>query len=395
MRNISAVLLLAGLLASTATADDPPLSIDAAVLIQECDAPLEPEIAVRESTPAPGLEVGLQYLLWWLREGRIPAVLTTSSQASQGVLGQPDTRVLYGNERLPTRHGDRFNGPEPTLAYWFDDAHTVGIEARAFFFERDSTYFKAVSDGSALLARPYIAADCSPASEVIAGVAPTGLRSGGFIGYSRIELYGEEANAVGLLLSNCGFRVELIGGVRFLQMRDRTDLTSSGKSLPDQATIFGLEDDFRTGNAYYGGQLGLRGQWSYGGWSLELSGEMGLGANEEQVRAFGRSIYQTPFQRLITPTGLAVQASNTGIFDRTALNEVGQFCANLSYQFTQHIQAIGGYSFLVWDGVLRSGDQIDPVVNTGTGVTPARPAISFKSDVFWAQGLNAGVKLMW
>jgi len=338
------------------------------------------------------LTVSVEYILWWLREGRMPASLTTSSPASRGLFGQPDTQTLYGDDRLQTRHGDRFNGLRPTVDYWFDDCRSLGIEGSGFFLERDSTHFKAGSDGSKLLALPYYTADGSPASYIVAGPAPTGPRTGGFVGYSRIELFGEEANLVAPLVEAEGVRLEALGGVRFLQMRDRTDLTATGWALPQQTTLFGLEDHYRADNEYYGGQVGLRGELTRGGWFANLRGLVGLGGNAEQVRAYGYSLYQTPTERLVTPTGLTVQASNTGTFDRTALNLVSEVGFNVGYRFTSHVQVFAGYTFLLWDSPLRSGDQIDLVVNTNPG---AAPAIPFKSDLFWAQGLNAGVEFSW
>ena len=97
----------------------------------------------------------------------------------------------------------------------------------------------------------------------------------------------------------------------------------------------------------------------------------------------------------MTPTGLTVQASNTGTFDRGAVNFVSEAGVNVGYQLTRRVRLSGGYTFLLWDGVLRSGDQIDPVVNTNAGTAPARPSIPFKDDVFWAQGLNVGLTLSW
>ncbi len=385
-----AAVVFAALLAGTAAAAD-PLALEAVPVSSPEDGPI-PVAAESFAADATGPRflVSVDYVLWWLREGRLPATLTTSSQASRGLLGQSDTRVLYGDDRLETRHGDRFNGLRATLGYWFDDARTIGVEGNAFFLERDSTYFKATSDGSTLLARVYENADGSPASSIVAGLAPTGLRNGGFVGYSRIELFGEEANLVALLLAGDGFRVEALAGARFLQMRDRTDLTATGRTLPETTTLFGLEDHYRVENAYYGGQVGLRGEWTRGRWFVNLRGEVGPGANVVQVRAFGESLYQTPTERLVTPTGLTVQASNTGTFDRTPVNVVSEVGLNVGCRLTDHVRLHLGYTFLLWDSPLRSGDQIDLVV---TGST--RPAIPFKEDLFWAQGLNAGVEVTW
>jgi hypothetical protein len=391
VRSLVAALFMAALLTCLARASEPnewwtqPIADG---LFQT-----EPE-SIQDATPAPRLVASTDYLLWWLREGRIPAILTTSSQASQGVLGRPDTQILYGDDRLETRHGDQFNGIAIKLGYWFDDTQTLGIEGKAFFLERDSTHFIAVSDGSTLLARPYFNPDGSPASVIIAGQSPTGPRDGAFVGYSRIELFGQEANLVAPLVTGDTVRLEALAGARFLQMRDRTDLTATGHLLPDQATLFGMEDHYRTGNAYYGGQLGLRGEVASGRWSLELRGEVGLGGNDEQVRAYGFSVFQTPTERIVTPTGLTVQASNTGTFNRVAVNMVSEANFQLGYRLTRHIQLLAGYTMLLWDGPLRSGDQIDTVVNTHPGTSPAQP-ISFKEDLFWAQGVNAALAFSW
>jgi hypothetical protein len=333
----------------------------------------------------------MDYVLWWLREGRLPPALTTSSPASRGLLGLPDTQTLYGDDRLETRHGDRFNGLRFTLDYWFGEERNIGIEGRAFFLERDSTHFKAQSDGSTLLAIPFFNPDGSPGSDIIAGQTAAGLKSGGYVGYSRIELFGEEANCVARLLDMGSFHLLGLAGARFLQMRDRTDLTAAGHLLPAQTTLFGLEDHFRTANAYYGGQVGLREVLDLGPWSLNLGGDIGLGGNAEQVRAFGQQILQTPTQRIVTPTGLFVQQSNTGTFNHTDLNMVAEANLNVGYRVCKHMQLIVGYTFLLWDGVLRAGDQIDQVINpNGT-----RPAIPFKEDLFWAQGVNAGAVFSW
>jgi hypothetical protein len=348
-----------------------------------------------QSCPSSRLRVDTAFILWWLREGRLPPTLTTSSPASQGLLGQPDTRTLYSDDRLETRHGDRFNGVRLTVDYWLDEEQTFGIEGDVFFLERDSTYFKATSDGSTLLARPFVDASGNPASEIIAGPSPTGPRSGGFVGYSRIELFGEEANLVGLLCAGEHYRLEALGGARFLQMRDRTDLTSVSYLLPDKAMLMSIEDHYRTANAYYGGQLGLRGEWTAGRWSVGLRGLVGLGANVEQVRTFGDTITQTPTQRTVTQAGLTVQPGNSGIFDRTAVNLVSEAGLHVRYRLTRHLDVFGGYTFLLWDGALRSGDQIDLVVNQRPGTAPARPTIPFREDLFWAQGLNLGLGVRW
>jgi hypothetical protein len=377
------------------------------IAVPSCTGPLGSTTSGTEAEPVCGEQIPAdrwygraEYLIWWLREGRVPGVLTTSSPAFQGIPGRGDTKVIYGDDRLPTRHDDRFVGTRFALGYWLDEGHTLGIEAGGFFLERDSTYFKAVSNGDTLLARPYInALDGSPASEIIAGPGPEGVRNGGFNGYSRVELFGQEVNFVVPLTRGACFRLDLLAGARFLQMRDRTDLTATGRLLPDQSTLFGLTDHYRADDQFYGGQVGLRGEYTLGRWFVNLHGKAALGGTEQTVRAFGDRTFQTPTTKVVQPYGLTVQPSNTGTFHNADIDFVSEVGINAGYRLTRHLDLFAGYTFLAWLNPVRSGDQVDLVVNpnqgTGPPGGPARPAIPFREDFFWAQGVNVGLDLHW
>jgi hypothetical protein len=361
----------------------------------------EPQGMLCDAPPSPDrLHFDAEYVLWWLREGRVPPLVTTGSPASQGLLGQPDTRALYGDDRLETRHGDKFNGVRMGLGYWFDDEHSLGVEGNGFLLERDSTYFKAVSDGSVLLARPYFnALNGGPASDILAGPSAAGALSGGIVGYSRIELFGEEVNAVALLMQGSAGRVELLAGAHFLQMRDRVDLTSAGNLLANPSTLVGMADHLHANDQFYGGQVGLRGERDFGRWRLSLAGEVAPGATVTTLRVYGDQIHQTPLEKTIVPFGLAAQPSNTGLFSNTDFDIVSQLTVNVEYRLTQRLRAFAGYTFLLWANTIRAGDQIDLVVNptltSGAPQGPARPAVPFRSDTFWAQGVNMGVEFTW
>jgi hypothetical protein len=332
--------------------------------------------------------VGGEYLIWFLREGHVPPLLTTSGFSSGGRLGEPDTQVLYGNDHLQTRHDNRFFGTRVSLG-WTNTEQTFGVEGRAFFLERDSTYFKAVSDGTTLLARPYFSPNGTASSEVFAGPTPLGWTDGGFVGYSRIELFGEEANAVVPLATGGELCCDLLAGTRFLQMRDRLDLIATGHLLPDRTLLFGLGDHYRTHDAFYGGQVGVRCQGTWGNWFVDLRGTAALGGDDQQIQTSGDRTYQTPFQRTVVANGLLVQPGNTGTFERGQVDFVGEAAVNLGYRLTRHASLFVGYTLLYWNNPIRAGDQADLVVN------PAKTSVTFKTDAFWAQGFNVGLDLGW
>jgi hypothetical protein len=340
-----------------------------------------------------------EYILWSLREGRVPALLTTGPTATEGVLGQKGTRVLYGDDRLPTRHDDRFNGVRLSLA-WMSAGGEIGVEARGFILERDSTHFRLDSDGSQLLASPYFnPLNGQQASQIIAGKSPLrGLLSGSFVGYSRIEWFGEELNGVIPLRNGCdGWRLDLLAGARFLQMRDRFEQTGVSYTAPGNQVLFSDMDNIRTSTIYYGGQLGLRTEYQWGRLFVQLRGEIGIGGDDEMIKAFGQSVVQTAVMKLTFPVGLYVQPSNSGNFSRWNFDGVGEVDLNVGYKLTRWMRLFAGYTFLYWADPLRAGDQIDTVVNRAQAVvpTPGRPRVSFKGDALWAQGVNAGVQLTW
>jgi hypothetical protein len=314
--------------------------------------------------------------------------------ASGGRLGEPDTSILYGNDRLETRHNDRFVGTRITLD-WMNAGQTLGLEGRGFFLERDSTYFKATSDGSTLLARPFFTPEGISASAVIAGPTALGPAAGGFVGYSRVELFGEEANVVLPLATGAMFRWDLLVGSRFLQMRDRLFLTATGHPLLDPNILFGLGDQFEVHDAFYGAQVGLRGQYTWGNWYVDARGTIALGGDDQQIRTAGAITFQTPSQRTVVPYGLAVRPSNLGTFERGELDLVTEVAINAGYRLTRHVSLFAGYTFLYWNNPIRAGDQVDLVVNANQTGSPSRPAVPFKTDAFWAQGVNVGLDLHW
>jgi acyl dehydratase len=95
----------------------------------------------------------------------------------------------------------------------------------------------------------------------------------------------------------------------------------------------------------------------------------------------------------VTPYGLFTQPSNTGSFRRGAFDFVSEVNVNLGYQFTRHVGAFVGYTFLYWNNPVRAGDQVETAV--APGQQAALPTIPFTADHFWAQGVNIGLDFRW
>ncbi|MBM4073877.1 MAG: hypothetical protein FJ271_33905 [Planctomycetes bacterium] len=393
----SVCLLLMIALPAMARAQDGPTQLLASTLApsEELSSSGEALTPLVSSRPWERWYGSAEYLLWWLQEGRIPGLLSAGMPGTSAIPGQdPDARWINGPGRLQTRHGDRFCGIRATLGCWLDAEETWAIEGEAFFLERDSTEFEAVSDGNPTLAVPrFNPAKGIVESHIVAGAVPGGTRGGGMVGYTRVELFGQQANLVRAVDVPWLSQLDLLLGVRFLEMRDRADPTTVSRLYPDGSSIIGTEDHLRAHNFFYGGQIGARGRFDWRRWTIDGRGLAAFGADRQLVRTWGYTITHARQSRRVDTHGLFIYPSNSGRFQRNTFDMVYEVGANLRYQLTDCIQFFGGYTLILWCFPIRAGDQIDTVVDPSQAI--ARPTIPWRDDLLWAQGLNLGLRFGW
>lgn len=128
-----------------------------------CAADCAPACDHREPCGPPGrVWVSGEYLLWWLRGGSTPPLLTTGpviGGAIPGILGAPGTQVLAGGDR---DDGNPHHGFRVTAGLWLDDCRTHGIEANYFRIFPRSEDFRVSSAEVPVIARPFIDAVGGP-----------------------------------------------------------------------------------------------------------------------------------------------------------------------------------------------------------------------------------------
>src|SRR5262249_15608567 len=83
-------------------------------------------------SPSPHFYFGVDYLQWWVRKRQVPPLATLGSTLDTfpGAGGQPNTLALLGPGSLDqsTQSGVRVNA-----VWWFDQDHTFGVDASAFW----------------------------------------------------------------------------------------------------------------------------------------------------------------------------------------------------------------------------------------------------------------------
>ena len=372
---------------------------------------------------------GADTLLWGIKPGNTPPLATSGTLASLGALG-PGTNVLYGgNQGSDLRVGGRF-----TMGAWLDAGQTRGIEGSFFFLNGQSNEFNANSagdPGSSVLARPYLNAISGLEESEL--VSFPGLTSGSLLITSSSQFLGAQLNGIcNLFSSNCcsdnccptnccqtvgylpgsgsqtGYRADMIAGLMYLNLNENLVITENIRFLPtvlppfDPNSTIQVTDRFETRNNFYGGQVGVRGEWYSGGWFTNATGAIALGDTHQQVRIDGSTVFTSSGGTSVTqPGGLLALPTNMGTYSRDKFTVVPQVGLNVGRQLTSNLRVYVGYTLIYWSSVVRPGDQVDPVINTtqlptptgpGVLVGPARPAFAFHDTDFWAQGVNIGME---
>jgi hypothetical protein len=337
-----------------------------------------------------------EYLLWGLNGPTVPSLVTTSTNsADAGILGQPTTSTLFGNERLnnSTRSGGRF-----TLGSWMDPCHDAGLEVTYIYLGDSTDVFESGLTSTSILARPFFdSGDGVQSSWLLA--QPNQLQGSVSIS-AKSQFSSLEALVRRRVFDDCTSGMNFLIGYRYAQLRDELSISDhrvrTGQSaIEPTGTQIDQFDWFEGNNTFHGFEIGFVNEARYNNWSLELLTKLALGNTRSEVGIAGHTNMTYNGITTTTPGGLLTQATNIGQYQRDNFTVIPELGLTLGYDVTRHLRATVGYSFIYWSKVVRAGDQIDVNVNlpATAGQLPTgaqQPAASFKTTDFWAQGLNVG-----
>lgn len=349
---------------------------------------------------------------------RVPALVTTTgggplpARADAGVLGEPTTRILFGEEDI---NDHDMSGFRIRSGFWLDPTRSLGVEGEYFFLDQSGTEFFTSSPGNPVIARPFFdIRNGQENAQLIAfpGVmrgslgieATTKMQSAG--GRFRVNL-GEGSldcldpsycNVSGM--SGTSYRIDGLLGYRYFQLEDSIAITENATSLLSTPGSFHIRDHFETRNEFHGGDVGMTYEVLSGPWMLEMLVKVAVGNNRQIVRATGQTRITENNTTSTHPGGVLVQRSNQGEFSQNRFAMLPELGVNLGYHLTPNWRATVGYSLLYLGSVVRAGDQIDldvnpdlfpPEVSPFSG--PLRPQVLFRESDFWAHGLSVGLEL--
>ena len=347
--------------------------------------------------------VKAEYLLWGIKSYHIPVLASTGDTTNLGILGQNGTTTLFGDTNLD---GGLRSGLRISAGTWLDMWQEEGVELSGFYLGDKNNGFSTNTAQNPIISRPFF--DLNRNRENVELVSFPGLQTGSLSVNTPSNFFGMEADYRAKLCCGCDYRIDLLAGIRFLDLDEDLRITEDiqfGNSplLGNLANQHGIGvDDFHTKNRFYGAQAGIAGEKSWGAWSVGGQFKLALGVNSEDIIINGSQTF-TPNSALNARGDLLALPSNIGSHERSVFSAVPEIDLNVGYRFNEHVRAFVGYNFLYWSSVVRPGDQIDRVLDVTTipnfqlppGVAPTgmnRPAVPFKESGFWAQGFNAGIE---
>jgi hypothetical protein len=303
-------------------------------------------------------------LLWWIRRQPLPLLATTGPTGGPGA-------VLGGGGV----NGDLVLGGRFSAGAWFDDFHTVGVQASYLFLGSQQTERTVVSDGSVPLFRPFF--DLSSGQPGALPVAvPGGVAAHAFSdNFQGLNLLFRK-NVCGWYEPNHPFwvGVDLTLGYSYLTVQEGLAVLSD---LPPAGSQQLALDRFRTRSQFDGGQVGLMAEFHSPALVAHVEAGLALGATAQSALIDGS-----------TPGALLAQQGYFGIHHHSTFSVVPQFGLGVGWRVRPWLRLTLSYNALVWTGVVRPGDQASLAVNS-PGPTPFK----FRDSDLWVQGLGAGVEV--
>ena len=343
--------------------------------------------------PCRNLWVRADYLLWWTQGMDTPPLVTSSPDGTlrdvAGVLGEPTTDILFGDEKL--NDGSR-SGFGISLGYWWLP-EVEGIEVRYLGIGSTSTQFQQTSAGDPILGRPFFNITNGANDAFLIGFEQE--LEGTVSVDAATEFDSFEVLFRRALCQGCDSGLDFLLGYRYGSLDDNLLIRQSTLDGVDgiaPGSTSRLWDRFDTRNRFNGAELGMIGTVRRCWWTLELDAKLGLGNTNSKLFINGqRTVTGSQGDVVTNPEGLFAQSTNIGQVEDDQFAVIPELGVTLLYDLTCRLRATFGYRFIYWSQVMRAGDQIDMDLNLSSPLVGGeRPRPLMRTTDFWAQGLSFG-----
>ena len=328
------------------------------------------------------------------------------------MLGDPGTRVLFGDQAV---EGESHSGFKLALGGWLTEDKTLGTEAGFSYLPGQSTGFSAMSNGSTILARPFINANTNQQNSLLvafpSGSGPTGIKAAGSVAVSAAtgSFYGAFLDFRESVIRDPGFRLTTLLGYRFINFSDslqvqQTTFPSSTARRRSRRPQITAQDHFNAQNMFNGCDIGFEAEVVRSHWSLTWVAKVAAGELQRGVDIYGGTQSSPPANLPTLPGGLLALASNSGNHVSNIFSAVPETGITGTWIINDHLRFHVGYDMLLLMNSARAADQvninINPKLIPPSPLTPAmppgpvaRPLFSLNPSNMWVQMIDAGFEI--
>ena len=261
--------------------------------------------------------------------------------------------------------------------------------------------FYARSLGESILARPFFNAEIGGQDAQL--IAFPDVAMGDILIETSSDVRAAGAMYRHAWLSGERARIDWLFGYRYMELQEQLSVHENLISIDPGGVVaagtgFDLFEQVGTWNEFHGGDLGLQLWTEMHGWTVELKSKLALGGITRAVEFGGDTLVLPPgdFQS-VSSGGLLVLPTNLGRHHSSRFSALPELSVKLRRQVTRNMILTLGYSLMVLDHVVRTGDQLDLVVNPtqlGNGVLTgaARPTVLMNDSTLWLHGFTLGLE---
>lgn len=349
--------------------------------------------------------IGGEYIYWKVKDSPAPPPLVIQGPTSGAILGDPGTRIVLGNKKIESkwRSGGRFS-----LGFWLGEAQCYALEGTYFFLptgSKSKSVRTASLNGDPQLSIPFFNPLTNLEDTYFLSLENT------FRGLATLKvknkMQGAEANLWIALTDPCSFRLDLLLGFRYWNFHEKTLFSTSSPFIALPNDIWRTKDTFAAINNFYGGQLGIRFDYSYCRFFCNASAKVALGADRGKMHIKGRFItneFNPVFGEGPGATfrqGIFALPTNIGDHSKTFFSVLAEGNVNAGFQFFECLVQFG-YTILYVNKAFWASNQIDRTLNFTQSVVitdspnavlvgPKRPRFPHKKKDLWAHGGSVGL----
>jgi hypothetical protein len=332
---------------------------------------------------------GMDMMGWATKGVHAPPLVTTATGGGAGILGDPGTSVLFGDETI---QNNMRAGGQLRIGWWFDPNQYSGIEWHYFELDGQNVHFRTTSQANnGVLALPFF--DTSTGQESAYFLGGPGFFTGSVDVTSNMQLTSTGILYRKLFWASQTSRVDYLAGYRHVHLEDNLRISGTDVTISSGLEVTRV-DRFRAINQFDGADLGIKSWWSPNG-TLALVGtaKAALGASNNTVVIGSKNTFNpTTGPTTHGPEGVFALPSNNGRHSTQQFGVVGEVNGGIEWTVACQWKFNLGYTWFYWSDVARAAAQINRNIDRDQifGTPSADPSFTMHKTSFWAQGINGG-----